>query len=202
MWRKLALTAHITSSVGWLGSVVAFLALAIVGVRSSSDNYIRSAYVAMELVGWLVIVPFSAASLITGLVQSFGTNWGLFRHYWVVAKLLITVGASLLLLLHMQVVNAVAHAAADGSLHIEHLRDPRTQLIADAGAATVVLLIAIALSVYKPRGHTPFARPQSDEALMITDRATPMAYAFWIAVTLLILAFVIRHISGGMPRHS
>ncbi len=29
--RKLALTAHVASSVGWLGAVVAFLALSIVG---------------------------------------------------------------------------------------------------------------------------------------------------------------------------
>lgn len=32
--RKFALTAHITSSVGWLGAVVCFLALSIVGLAS------------------------------------------------------------------------------------------------------------------------------------------------------------------------
>ena len=32
--RKLALTAHVTSSVGWLGAAAAFLAVAIVGLTS------------------------------------------------------------------------------------------------------------------------------------------------------------------------
>jgi hypothetical protein len=30
--RKFALTAHVTSSVGWLGAVAAFLALAVAGL--------------------------------------------------------------------------------------------------------------------------------------------------------------------------
>ena len=41
----------------------------------------RGAYLAMDLIGWFVIVPLSLASLLTGLVQALGTTWGLFRHY-------------------------------------------------------------------------------------------------------------------------
>src|ERR687887_134909 len=78
--RKLALTAHVTSSVGWLGSVAGFLVLAITGVTSQDSEVVRAAYVAMELVAWYVIVPLSLASLLTGLVQALGTQWGLFRH--------------------------------------------------------------------------------------------------------------------------
>ena len=45
---------------------------------------VRAAYLVTALIGWLVIVPLSFAVLVTGLVQSLGTEWGLFRHYWVV----------------------------------------------------------------------------------------------------------------------
>jgi hypothetical protein len=197
-WRNVALTAHITSSVGWFGAVVAFLALAVLGLRSSSDQFIRGAYIAMEAVGWYVIVPFSAASLATGLIQSAGTKWGFIRHYWVLSKLLITVGASLLLLLHMQVMSTVAEAAAAGTLQVAHLRDPRTQLVGDAAAATVVLAIAIALSVFKPAGQTPFGQPCRAAA---RPAWTPMAYAFWAAMILLVAAIVVRHLVGGMPHH-
>ena len=99
--RQVALTAHVTASVGWLGAVAAFLALAVAGVASGDEQRVRGAYVAMELTGWYVIVPLSLASLLTGLVQSLGTTWGLVRHYWVLVKLLITVAATFLLLLHM-----------------------------------------------------------------------------------------------------
>lgn len=72
----------------------------------------RGAYLAMEVTGWYVIVPLAFAALLTGLVQSLGTTWGLFRHYWVLAKLALTALATLLLLLHMRVAEQVAHTAA------------------------------------------------------------------------------------------
>ncbi len=200
-WRQVALATHVIASVGWFGAVIAFLALAVIGLRGSrGEELVRSAYLAMDAVGWLVIVPFSVASLATGLIQSLGTQWGLFRHYWVLAKLLITVGASGLLLLHMQVVNTVAEAARAGTLSLDHLRDPRVQLVADAGAASVVLMIAIVLSVFKPAGLTSTGGPQPDGAQDLSGR-TPMVYAFWVTVIALILAIVIRHLSGGMPSH-
>src|SRR3990170_4099331 len=110
--RKLALTAHVTSSVGWLGSVGGFLALAVAGLTSQDSQLVRATYLAMELTGWFVIVPLSLASLLTGLVQSLGTEWGLFRHYWILVKLLITILATIVLLVHMQPISHMAGVAA------------------------------------------------------------------------------------------
>lgn len=197
--RKFALAAHITSSVGWFGAVVAFFGLALVGVQATSDQKVRSVYIAIDAMGWLVIVPFSIASLVTGLVQSAGTSWGFFRHYWVVSKLLITVGASALLLLHMQVMSTVAQAASAGVLTSSHLLNPRMQLLGDAAAAAVVLLVAIALSVFKPRGRTPFGGVS--ESLEACAERTPMFYAFWATIVALAVAMVLRHLAGGMPHH-
>ncbi|MGW1958402.1 hypothetical protein ACWCPI_37615 [Streptomyces sp. NPDC001920] len=156
--RKLTLALHVTTSVGWLGAVAAFLALAVAGLTSSAPQTVRGAYVAMEVIGWYVIVPFSVVSLVTGLVQSFGTVWGLLRHYWVIAKLLITVVATLLLLVHMRPVGHLADAAARSALASGELEGMRIQLIADAAAALLVLLTAVALSVFKPRGVTSYGR--------------------------------------------
>ena len=55
----------------------------------------RAVYLAMHLTTWFVIVPLCLASLLTGIVQSLGTTWGLFRHSWIVTKLLLTVLATL-----------------------------------------------------------------------------------------------------------
>src|SRR5882757_7628158 len=92
--RRFMFTAHVTASVGLLGSIAAFLALAIVGVTSRDAQMVRAVYPAMELVARFVIVPLAFAALFTGLIQSLGTPWGLFRHYWVLLKLLITVFAT------------------------------------------------------------------------------------------------------------
>jgi hypothetical protein len=161
--RKLALTAHVVSSVGWMGAVGGFLALAIAGLQSGQDQVMRAAYLSMELTGWFVIVPLSFASLLTGIVQSLGTPWGLFRHYWVVVKLVMASLATAVLLLHMQPIGHMAHLATQPSPLGPELRGLRIQLLVDAAAALMVLLVATVLSVYKPRGLTRYGRRKRRE---------------------------------------
>jgi hypothetical protein len=162
--RKFALTAHVTSSVGWLGAVAGFLALAIAGLTSHDAQLVRAAYLGMELTAWFVIVPLSLASPLTGLVMSLGTTWGLFRHYWVLVKFLITIFATIVLLLHMQPIGHLARVVAETTLSKGELGGLRIQLLANAGAAVVALLVATILSVYKPRGMTPYGwRKQYEE---------------------------------------
>jgi uncharacterized membrane protein len=161
--RKLVLVAHVTCSVGWLGAVASFLALALAGLAARDPERVRAAYVAMELIGWWVIVPLCFASLVTGLVQSLGTTWGLVRHYWVLIKLVLTVLATAVLLLHMQPIGQMADAAANGLLEGDDQRSMRIQLVFDAGAALVVLLVNVTLSIIKPRGMTHYGRRKHAE---------------------------------------
>ena len=154
--RKLALTAHVTVSVGWLGAVAGFLALAVTGVTSDDGQKVRSAYLLMELMGWFVLLPLALASFVTGLLQALGTEWGLFRHYWVLFKLLINVFATIVLLLYMQTLHHLADLAAgsgpEGDVDVLRSASP----LVHALLALVLLLVATALAVYKPRGFTPY----------------------------------------------
>src|SRR3712207_6736343 len=81
--RKFALAAHITLAVGWIDAVAGYIALDVAAATSQNAQTLRAAYLAMESIAWYVIVPLTLASLLTGLVMSLGTKWGLFRHYWV-----------------------------------------------------------------------------------------------------------------------
>ena len=154
--RKFALTAHVTSSVGWLGAVAGFLALAVAGLISRDAQTVRAVYLVMDLTAWYVIVPLCLASLLTGLVSSLSTTWGLFRHYWILLKILITIPSSLMLLVHMQPISYIAGVAANTPLSIADLHGLKIQLVIESGAAVVMLLVATALSVYKPKGLTRY----------------------------------------------
>ncbi len=155
--RKLALTVHVTCSVGWFGAVAAFLALAIVGLTSEDELRVRAAYIAMGMTARLVIVPLSIASPISGLLQSLISKVGLIRHYWVIVKALMTIPATAFLLLHMQTVARVAASATQGPL-LDGVQGLPAQLAANALFAMLVLLTTTALSVYKPRGMTAHGR--------------------------------------------
>src|SRR5215469_14007198 len=99
--RKFALTVHVVASVGWAGAVASFLALAIAGLFSADVQLVRASYLAMDLTYRAVVIPLGLASLITGLVSSLSTEWGLLRHYWVLVKLLLTIPASILMFVHV-----------------------------------------------------------------------------------------------------
>ena len=161
--RKAALTAHVVSSVGWLGAVAVVLALAVAGVAAEDAQTVRAVYLAMELSGWFVLVPLSVASLLTGLLQSLGSTWGVFRHYWVVAKLVINVFATVVLLVYMQTLAYLAGIAADTGLPSDDLGVLRTpSVVLHAAAALLFLLVATVLAVYKPRGMTRYGQRKRD----------------------------------------
>jgi hypothetical protein len=160
--RKLALTAHVTLSVGWFGAVLAFLALAVIGLTNPDERTVRAVYLVMVPAAWGVLVPLAFASLITGLVMSLGTAWGLLRHYWVLAKLLITVLATLILLIYMGTFAEMARVAADPGAELAAVRNPSP--LVHAALALMGLLITTVLAVYKPRGLTPYGRRRIPEA--------------------------------------
>ncbi|MGI8699269.1 MAG: DUF2269 domain-containing protein [Mycobacteriales bacterium] len=160
--RKLALTAHVMSSVGWLGAVLAFLALAVTGLTSQDTETARAVYLAAEPLTWYVLVPLAVASLLTGLVCSLGSPWGLFRHYWVLFKLLLNVLATVVLLLYTRTVSTFADLAGAPGADLDALRAPT--FVLHSALALLVLLVATVLAVYKPRGLTRYGqRQQSDE---------------------------------------
>lgn len=200
--RKFALTTHVTSSVGWFGAVAAFFALAVIGVLSANGQTVRSAYVSMETVTWMVIVPFSFAALITGIVQGLSTSWGLFRHRWVVAKLLLTVIATVLLLVHGQAVGRVGAVAMDRVLSSADLRTVRIRLIADAGAALMALVVATTLSVYKPWGLTSYGRRVAAIDTARDLSASRLWTALWFTGLVAALTlFALMHLFGGVHHH-
>ena len=151
--RKFALTVHVITSVGWIGAVVAYLALGIAAVTSPDVQTVSAAWIGMEVIGWFAIVPLALAALLTGLVMSLGTKWGLFRHYWVLISLVLTIISTVVLLLHMPTVSIFADMAqaANG-----------TDLAALGGdlfhpsIGLLILLVVTGLNVYKPRGLTRY----------------------------------------------
>lgn len=152
--RKLALTVHLVASVGWIGAVLAYLALDIAAMTSSDTQQVAGAWTAMELTGWYVIVPLALASLLTGIVMSLGTPWGLFRYYWVLISLVLTIFATVVLIVHMPDVSALAQMArqTDGAAAPISGRGD----LLHAGGGLLVLLVITTLNVYKPQGMTRY----------------------------------------------
>lgn len=168
--RKFALTVHVIVSVGWFGSVAAFLALAIAGLTIQDAQMVRAAYFGMLPITRFVIVPFGLASLLTGIISSLETEWGLFRYYWIVIKLVITVLSTIGLLVHFRPINYLAGVSAHSPLPSTD-RPVQIQLVFVSCAALLALLVATALSVYKPRGLTRYGWRKLQERRKLSQQS-------------------------------
>lgn len=189
--RKLALTTHVTFSVGWLGAVVAYLIVAIAGLTSLDPQLVKGSYVTMQLMAWFVIVPFAIAALVSGLVQSLGTEWGLFRHYWILVKFVLTTLGTVILLLHAPRVSAMAVRAAESALASGDHSQQRLALVIHAAGGLAILLAATVLSIFKPWAKTAHGKGQEGA----------LKRYLLIGGAIVLGVVIVLHISGGAPRH-
>lgn len=208
--RRFTFTTHITSSVGWAGAVLAFLALAVIGFTSDDPVKVRGAYLLMAPAAWIVLVPLAHVSLLSGIVLSLGSSWGLLRHYWVVLKLGITVFATVILLIYMGTFSQMAGVAADPVIDLAAVRNASP--IVHAVLALALLLVATVLGIYKPFGMTAYGIRRLDgqrrfvsssgESAVGVDARTPtwvyLAGAIAIALALLV---IISHLMGVSATH-
>jgi hypothetical protein len=203
--RKLTLTAHVTTSVGWLGALAVFLAHALASLISQDEQMVRAASLAMGLTAWLVILPLSLASLTTGLIQALGTAWGLCRHYWVLFKLVLTAVATIVLLLKLGPISYLADVAAETTFSSADLIGLRTSLMVHAAGGLLVLLAVATLAVYKPRGMTRYglrklreeSNSQPGPSLGLTTSTPRWVKVFGFVVIALILLVGLMTIVGG-----
>jgi hypothetical protein len=153
--RRFWLAAHIGSSVGWIGAVMAFIVLDVATVTSDGVALLRGAYIAMDLITRWAIVPLAIVAFATGLVVSLGTKWGLFRHYWVVVSLILTAASTIVLLVQIPLIWHRAAMASDPTTTDAAIQGMGNLLLHSIGG-TLVLLVIMVLNIYKPRGLTRY----------------------------------------------
>ena len=206
--RRFAFTTHVTSSVGWVGAVLVFIALAGIGLTSQDERTVRGAYLVMAPAAWFVLVPLAHAALVSGIALSLGTPWGLFRHYWVALKLVITAFSTVILIIYMGTFRQMAGVAADPVVEIGLVRNPSPML--HAILALVLLLAATVLAIYKPFGMTPYGArspmraPVGPPSLasttveLIAQRNPPRwEYLLWIVGLAIIALIILSHLLGS-----
>lgn len=153
-WRKFVLTVHVLSSVGWAGAVAVFFVLDLTAQLNRDPAMGRLLWLALEATTWSLTIPLASTALITGIVSSLGTTWGLFRHYWVLSKLVLTLVATVVLVLYTQTISAVADMAAS----TEMAGSVFPTALLHTGGGLLVLLLTLVLAIYKPRGMTRYGQ--------------------------------------------
>jgi hypothetical protein len=148
--RKTVLVFHVATSVGLIGAVSSFLLLAVVGLFDSP-----TVYGAADVIARLAIVPLAIASLAIGLVQALVSPWGIFRHYWVIVKLVTTAIVLGVLLLQLPGISTLAEIPST-DMNLAAKVALRQSLVLHSVGGLAFLVLCLVLSVFKPKGLTPY----------------------------------------------
>lgn len=150
--RKFWLVLHVGISVGWFGGGYAMLVMGIAAMTAAGSSLRPAAYELMHLSDTAIMIPCSLGALITGLVLGLYTKWRVLRHWWVVAKLLLTIGAMVFAYVYVaqHVKTALARTEHDLGADIGGLQET---VIAGSCVMLAILATTTVLSVYKPWGR-------------------------------------------------
>jgi len=150
--RKIALIAHVASSVGWLGADAVLVVLGVAGLTGAAGGP-DAVYPVAGLIGTVLITPLALAALLTGLLIGLGTKWGLLRYWWVAVKLGVTAVMNVLVLFVLA--PGLREAARLGA---DLPRDDAINYVVAPSVACALLLFTTVLSVAKPWTRTARGR--------------------------------------------
>jgi hypothetical protein len=137
--RKLILTVHVITAVGWLGVDLVMLTFGIAGLAGADPDLV---YPAQSLIGRALFTPLSAIVWLIGVLNAVLTPWGLFKHTWVVVKLAVT---TLMLFLVVFLLYPQLGGVPEGP--------DRVNLVVAPAVSTSLMIFATVLSTYKPWGR-------------------------------------------------
>ncbi|WP_367124813.1 DUF2269 domain-containing protein [Streptomyces phytohabitans] len=151
--RRAVLIVHVIVSVGWLGLTLCLLTLAVAGAAGGSAATDEMAYRAMRTFGDWLLPPVALLTLVSGVVLSLGTHWGLARHRWVWVKFLMTLGlaAASLIVLRTDLDHAAAQVGAGEQVD-------GAQLLFGPSVSLASYVFITAISVLKPWGLTRYGQ--------------------------------------------
>ncbi|MGG1659131.1 hypothetical protein [Brevibacillus sp. NRS-1366] len=94
--KKWLLLVHLLFSSIMLGGAVIFLVLSIVAANTTDASVFSACYTAMHVLSKTSVRASTIGTIVTGVLLSVWTHWGLFRYYWIIAKEWLTLVAIVL----------------------------------------------------------------------------------------------------------
>ncbi len=167
--RRALLVVHVAASASWLGVSLGLLALAVTATATGAGPAVEASARSMKLFADWLVLPLALLTLLSGLVLSLGTRWGLARHRWVYVKFWLTLAttAASIFALRPGVNDAVATLADGGRL------TRPTDLLAGPIVSLTSYAFMTAISVLKPWGLTRRGRKHRVTARKAVDATGP-----------------------------
>lgn len=163
--KQLIIIIHVLSVICWLGGAMVMLLLGTYMLNSENGEQLYYTVENLHLIDVVMIRYTALVTLITGILLSVWTNWGLLKHYWIVIKLILTLLLICFGIAYMsgwlsQLVS-IAQQGRALALSDAAFLNTAYSLIGGAIANIVALIFMTAISYFKPFGKIGKKVPKS-----------------------------------------
>jgi uncharacterized membrane protein len=162
--RNWWLIIHILFAIVWLGGALGTLLLVFTTTATTNRELIYAAHLFVDIFDKHLNIPGALGCLITGIVISLRTHWGITKYYWIITKLVANIG---IIYVGGSLINDWAHNTVELSANdMNFLHNPiylqdRQMLVIGLIFSVAVLIFVVAISRFKPWGKRKSAVPNS-----------------------------------------
>lgn len=89
--KSLLVAIHVISVASWIGGTLGMLLLGVYLQNAANGEQLYYTLANMEIIDENLLKYPALLSLITGIMLSIWTQWGLVKHYWVTIKFILTI---------------------------------------------------------------------------------------------------------------
>ncbi|HWR01655.1 MAG TPA: hypothetical protein VN371_07290 [Chlorobaculum sp.] len=146
---------HLIAVACWIGGAISLLSLYFLKKSVTNGDVLYGVNQSLHHIDMsIVVVPGAIGSLLTGLVYSLFSNWGFFKHNWLIFKWIVTLSAIVFGTFFLGPWET-AMMEISGKLGISSLNEPfyiynqRMNLIFGTLQVTL-LVITLFVSIFKP----------------------------------------------------
>ena len=149
------LISHLLFTAMWIGGGFTQIVMIVLIHLTTSGEFLYAAHSFMHIFDLALIIPGALGVVITGIVLSVRTHWGLTKYYWIISKeviaLILIASGGVLNIWVQDAIHITLTERLDALNNPAYLHDRLMLLI--FGAGQLILLVTVVLiSVKKPWG--------------------------------------------------
>lgn len=144
---------HLLFSAILLGNTVVFIVLSIVAASTDQRNVLEACVTVMHVLSTTSVRASTIGVVVTGVLLSVMTKWGLFQFYWILLKegmTLVVIGIAIfgLYFWTLQAVSGISHDQA-----VPFFTSNNLQLFVGIILLALLLAAMFVISIFKPWGR-------------------------------------------------
>ncbi|MDD2645129.1 MAG: hypothetical protein GX921_11110 [Bacteroidales bacterium] len=149
---KVLKSCHLLLVMVWVVGVIAMAILYLLKPESSDELYMTLKIILF--IDWVLVIPGALLTIIVGIIYGIFTNWGFFKHRWILVKWVVSVVVILVGTFYysplLEEALEIADRTRDIALHDPLVISNMTQAFISASLQGLALMILVVISVFKP----------------------------------------------------